>query len=73
MSKRIIPALLAAVAGIAISAPSLAAGTGSRDIYSDGARMDTRDTYTDGARVGSRDSYTDGARTSQYDSFSQGI
>lgn len=58
--------LLLAVAGAALGAGAVYAGTGARDVYTDGAKMmGPRDPYTDGGKAGKFDVYTDGASTSR--------
>ena len=85
-TNRFVPLIVAALSGLALAAPAIAAG-GHADVYSNGGRITAqRDVFTQGNRIGARDVYTDGARdihrprnafydgarSAPYDTFSQG-
>lgn len=63
--------VLLVAAGAALGAGVANAGTGMRDVYTDGAVMGTRDPYTDGGRAINerRDVFLDGARITSRDGY----
>ncbi|WP_081862311.1 hypothetical protein [Cupriavidus sp. SK-3] len=64
---------LIAVAGAALGAGTAYAGIGTRDVFTDGARvMGPRDPYTDGNRATKFDVYSDGAKSSRFDVYTDG-
>ncbi|TXI79281.1 MULTISPECIES: hypothetical protein [unclassified Cupriavidus] len=62
LTSFLLVAIATGVGAASAHATEMAAHSGDRSVYLDGARLSSHDVFTDGARNGQRDPYLDGAR-----------